>query len=166
MCKLVVLSLVLICAGITSSTASATHSSGEGPRRDLVAGSGSFDVSIPSVTIALKAQVNASSGPSGEDPRGHFSVKGQVFSDVSDYDVQVDCVRVTGNTAQVSGRVSRSRTPFPPVGQTAQLFVEDNGEPGSPGDTFGWGFNIPCTGGFSGGTPVNHGNFIVHDASP
>src|SRR5688572_666896 len=99
------------------NAASATHSNGQGPKQDLAAGTGQTD----SFGIEIKVHVNAQSGPSGEDPRGHFSY--QAVDPFSDFAIsgRVTCLNVAGNLAAVGGVVERSNEPGFPAGEGVLL---------------------------------------------
>jgi hypothetical protein len=159
MTRLSVIALPALVLAAIPAIATATHSPGKGPKHDLVVGSARFSVPVASVRI------NAKSGPSGENPRGHFflSESGWQFRG------SVTCVRVVGNLASVGGRVTRSTgVGAPPVGSGFIQLTQDNGSPGrhdrsqtirvpSPPMTC----PLPTTPSFV----LARGNYVVHDAT-
>ncbi len=159
------LTLALLCpVALAVSAANATHSNGEGPNKDLVSGTGKS---------GAEAHVNAMSGPSGEDPRGHVFIR---FSSV-DVTGEVTCLRVRDNRAVALGTVERNKEePSPPWSHFA-VIIDDNGEGREPNDRLILAvasspfveegpcpqelLELPIT-----GSAVARGNFIVHDATP
>jgi hypothetical protein len=160
--------LALLGVLIATGGASANHSNGQGPPgEDFVVGTGhlvfgAFDVFV---------HVNAMSGPSGEDPRGHvvFRVSPPAFPFPVDILARVTCVRVEGNEATVGIEVTKSKAPgILPEGSGGFFSFVDNGEPGRA-DTFE-GFPVPtpptvCIPSFAF-RPFTYGNYVVHDAAP
>jgi hypothetical protein len=160
------LSALLVVLGV--SVAYATHSSGKGPNQDLVSGTGharfseEFDIDV---------HVNAKSGPSGEDPQGHFFFTGVSSFGSADIRGDVTCLNVVGNRATIGGEITQSRVDNPSFeeGEGVLIFVEDNGEPGKANDMLEL---------FAEPTPptvcpppepdfaITGGNYIVHDAMP
>lgn len=156
---------------LTAGVAGATHSDGTGPKDDFVNGTGNFEG--PLGTLDFLFHVNAKGGPSGEDPDGALWIKGVTALGEVNFQGSVTCLRVTGNRADVGGRVERSRTAAAVEGQGFIFEFVDNGEPGSnpdqnAPDTFN-GALLPlppaiCD--FTDLAPINRGNFVVHDAAP
>ena len=161
-----VLTLALLVSISVAGVAGATHSNGEGPKHDFVTGTGQFSPE----TVDQEIHVNAKSDPSGEDPQGHFFIRGtNNRGQAADIRGSVTCLNVNGNNARVGGEIEQSRTPLFPEGRGILLTITDRGEPGD-GD------------GFSGNTvltpprrcpppfpvlPVTQGNYVVvHDAMP
>ncbi len=144
--------------------ASATPGNGQGPKTDLAAGTGQTVF----LGTEVKAHVNAQSGPSGEDPRGHFYY--QAVDPSLDFDIRgrVTCLTVVGNRATVGGVVERSNDPTFPAGQGVWFFIRDDDE--GAGDAFearGTATPETCP------PPIeepfflnNQGNWVVHDAMP
>jgi hypothetical protein len=150
-------------------SAAATHSGGQGPGRDLVAGTGAVETG----PIFVKLHVNAMSGPLGEDPRGHLTFRGNPppFGAV-DIQGRITCLNVFGNQTTVGFVVTKSRAGFP-VGTFGEFSIVDSGEPGTldrfegrptlgalpPG-------SAPSTcAPFDARQTMTQGNFIVHDAT-
>jgi hypothetical protein len=165
------LTLALLCSvALAVGAANATHSNGEGPNKDLVSGTGTF-------SSGGEGQVDAMSGPSGEDPRGHVFIR---FSpdNPSAVDVtgEVTCLRVRDNRAVAIGTVERNKVEPSPWSHFA-VIIEDNGEGREPNDRL---FLVVADGPFVEegtcpqevlelpitGATVARGNFIVHDATP
>ncbi|HYC90433.1 MAG TPA: hypothetical protein VEO54_14545 [Thermoanaerobaculia bacterium] len=112
--------------------------------------SGDFTFALPGASGAI--QFNAKT--SGNAPKGHisFTATQQVSNDAVDdsggpgtssqtatIGVTVDCLKVTGNRAAMSGVVTSSSVPGY-VGLRAILAVEDGGEGSkAPRDGFTWG---------------------------
>ena len=157
---------LLVSLALGLSVANATHSNGDGPNQDLVSGTGQFSPE----TVDQEIHVNAKSGPSGEDPQGHFFIRGTT-NQGQPIDVRgsVTCLNVNGNNATVVGEIERSRTAAFPKGAGIILIITDRGEPGD-GDGFSGGveptpretcppppFPVP---------PTSQGNYVVHDATP
>lgn len=164
------LSLAIV-GGVGVGVAGATHSNGEGPDYDFVRGT------WESATGA-KFHVNAKSGPSGEDPKGRFYVEFKEAAEATppripfDFRGEVTCLNVDGNTARVGGRVTHAKGDLP--GNPAEgggflITVVDNGEPGDNDHAVG----LPSPQGVpdvcplrTTANPGQHGNFVVHDATP
>jgi hypothetical protein len=160
------LTLALLAAlALAVSPANATHSNGQGPQMDLAAGTGQLDAA----GLALKAHVNAMSGPSGENPQGDFYLEAATSSFPTPFHVRggVTCLNVVGNRATVGGVIERSDNPAFPEGSGIFLFIRDDDE--GVGDGIGASTNAvpPQTCQFlEPGLPNTQGNFIVHDATP
>jgi hypothetical protein len=121
MTRLSVAVLTVVAVAAIPMVATAKHSPGKGRKHDLVVGSARFTTPVASVRI------NAKSGRTGENPRGHF------FLRQSGYQIRgaVTCVNVVGNIASVGGRVTKSSgVGGPPVGSGFVQFIQDNGSPG------------------------------------
>jgi hypothetical protein len=147
---------ILVLAAIPT-IASATHSPGKGPKRDLVVGSAKFSV------VAAHARINAMSGPSGQSPRGHFFLRQGGFQ----FRGSVTCVLVVGNRASVGGRVTRSSgAGGPPVGSGFVQVIEDNGTPGRNDRSHTLLVPSPpmiCPAPTTPVFVVARGNYVVHD---
>jgi hypothetical protein len=80
-------------------------------------------------------EVEARSGPSGEDPSGYVTLDFTVFRSANFHiERPVSCLSVSGNQAVVVFELDPDLSTFPAVG--AILEIEDNGRPGSdPRDT-------------------------------
>lgn len=121
----------------------------------------------------------AHSGAAGEDPFGHVSARSRPqggFPAPFRFGGKVTCLRVVGNQAAIKYRFDQSDNPAL-VGGGIEIFVQDNGPPGATGpadqtassapmppplfDLFGPDrCDDPTLAAYS---PVQHGNFVVHD---
>ena len=144
----------------------ATHSNGDGPRRDLVAGTLMLD------TPQLQAQfhLNAKSDPDGNDPHGSFFLRQEPFvTGALDVRGSVTCLDVTGNRAWVGLVVEESTGTFPlPEGSGLIFEIVDNGEPGDADRAVGQLSPTPprrCRVDFAE-WEITRGNITVHDATP
>jgi hypothetical protein len=156
---------LLVSVAIGVGAASATHSNGEGPKQDLVSGTSQFEGG----GFDAQLHVNATSGPSGEDPRGHFFYR-QSSSGTNQFDFsgRVTCVNVNGNLAGLAGEVTKSKNPSVAEGSGVLISVEDRGQGAE--DVARVRLNLPAP------PPecsfiimrvdFQKGNFIVHDAMP
>lgn len=162
---LAALTLALLASlALAVSAANATHSNGQGPNKDLTAGTGQLDT----FGLELKVHVNAMSGPSGEDPRGHFYLEAATPFLSVDVRGQVTCLNVVGNKATVGGRIERSNHPFFPEGSGILLWIDDDDE-GEGDENAALFTGTPpqsCPPPIEPFVPNNKGNFIVHDATP
>jgi hypothetical protein len=118
----------------------------------------------------IKIQVNAKSGPNGEDAHGTFQVIVETaeLGPVS-FRGQIHCLIVTGDRAAARGTIERSTSPPNPVGGDYQIQVTDNKSSKSP-DTnvnfFGFGpGDVGCPIIEFQEVPITGGNFKVHDAT-
>jgi hypothetical protein len=112
--------------------------------------------------------VNATSGPSGEDPQGSFAYK-QISNGTTLYDFsgRVTCVNVNGNLAGLAGVVTKSETPSTaPEGSTVFININDRGNVADDLGSIGLR-NDPLTecGFESAFREFQKGNFIVQDAT-
>jgi hypothetical protein len=159
MTRLSVVAVSIFVLAAIPTIASATHSPGKGPKRDLVVGSARFPV------VAAHVRINAKSGPSGQNPRGHFFLRQGSFQ----FRGSVTCVLVVGNRASVGGRVTRSSgAGAPPVGSGFVELIEDNGEPGRNDRSQTLFVASPPTTCPAPTTPffvVARGNYVVHDGT-
>ena len=157
-----VLAAALVGITLFPAAAGATHSSGGGPNKDLVAGTGKVAFG--------QFHVNADSLPSEENLYGRLSTS--VVS--ADFRGRTTCVRAHGNQATVGGRVTESNNPLVPPGSGVIGFFEDNGESNrnDPPDRFTGNFVAqppppglcPPPEPFAlDASPVLQGDFIVHD---
>ena len=125
---------------------------------------------------------SAHSEPLGEDPTGHVSARSRPQSGFPvpfRFGGEVTCLRVSGNRAAIKYRFDRADNPLL-VGGGIEIFAEDNGQPrnGQPVDQASFRAPLPrelfeatqpevCddpnTAVYS---PIDHGNFVVRDASP
>lgn len=169
------LTLIMGMLAIAASpmAAHAGHSSGEGPKKDFARGTGHFEGPNPvsGQPTDLMMHVSAQSGPSGENPKGHFFVKREAPSELR-VRGEVTCLKVVGNQAVVGGRIERGQMPDAvfPIGGGVLFQFDDSGEArlipdrmqGSPTSTPTVCPNpIPAA-----RLPVQQGNFVVHDDTP
>jgi len=153
----VVLAIFVVAAIPTIATAK--HPPGKGPKKDLVVGS----VRFPALPATVR--INAKSGATGENPRGHFYLK-QFGWELRG---SVTCMQVVGNRASVGGMVTRSSGPgSPAVGGGFIQFIEDNGSPGRNDRSHTVLLAAAPTVCPAPVTPtfvVGKGNYVVHDAT-
>jgi hypothetical protein len=135
------------------------------PKQDLVSGTGQ-KVRFPEEEFDAQFHVNATSGPTGEDPRGHFFFTRSI-SGIEDLDFsgQVTCVNVKGGRAAVAGLVTKSKNPSMPEGTAILFGIVDRGPSAEDeASVFKWFFLDECP--FTSTDPLAKGNFVVHDATP
>ncbi len=102
------------------------------PKKDRVTGSG-HGLIFPPGAIDFFLRVNAQSGPLGEEPKGHFSLRSDPeFGEVSEIRVSVTCLRVVGNFAAVGGVITRSRPPSAAVGEGLVIALRDGSDLDAP----------------------------------
>jgi hypothetical protein len=150
---------------VTPGVAGATHSNGEGPNHDSITGTGR----IVAGPIDVFLHVNAKSGPSGVDPRGHVAFHAAPPAVPFPIDIQgrVTCLTIVGNQAIVGLVVTQSKEPGIPEGAGGIFTIVDMGEPGTLDRFEGSPLPAPpavCAPPFPG-RPITHGNFVVHDAT-
>jgi hypothetical protein len=141
--------------------ASATHSNGQGPEQQLVAGTGTLICcGMPMV------HVNAQSDQGGVDPRGHFWIR---YPSGVEFGGAIVCVNTFGAASGVTGRIDRVKVPSPLQGFVANNFlnieISDFGEPGTADlVNFHPGAGSQPSGCPIGANlPISQGNYIVHD---
>jgi hypothetical protein len=151
------LAAVLICP----SSAGATHSNGQGPAQQLVAGTGTLICcGMPMV------HVNAQSDAGGVDPRGHFWIR---YPSGVEFGGAVVCVNAVGFASGVTGRIDRVKLANPTLGFVEGNFlnieITDFGEPGTADlVNFHPGAAVQPSGCPIGANlPISQGNYIVHD---
>jgi hypothetical protein len=159
-----ILAIASVCLA-TAGIATGTHSEGNGGPNDLVAGTGQFVVGVD-----VFLHVNALSGPLGEDPRGHLVFRAEPPAVPIPFDLrgEITCMRVIGNAATVSFRITASKAFLPPTITGGLFSIVDNGEGGAPDQFEGFPLPAPlttCPPPF-GGRPIERGNFVIHDALP
>jgi hypothetical protein len=137
---------------------------GADPKQDLVSGTSHFEGG----GFDAQLHVNATSGPSGEYPRGHFFYR-QSSSGTNQFDFsgRVTCVNVNGNLAGLAGEVTKSKNPSVAEGSGVLISVEDRGQGAEDAARVTLNLSAPppqC--------PLiivrvdfQKGNFIVHDAT-
>jgi hypothetical protein len=147
-----------------SESAMAMHSAGTNPPNDLARGTVHLNVPFGE----FDQHVDAVSGPSGQDPRGHFWATESSSFQLLDFRGRVTCLTVLFNMATIAGVVTQSREPFPAVGTGILMNVQDNGEPGKLDQSVVF-FNLPQPPPACPLSPVsvpfNGGNYVVHDAT-
>jgi hypothetical protein len=153
----------------TAGSAAATHSTGKGPGKDLVAGTGAIDTPVtPFGPVFVKLHVNAKSGPFGTDPRGRVAFRGNP-PPIGEIDIKgrVTCVNVFGNQAIVGFEITKAKAGPIPEGAGGIFSILDNGEPGTADAFEGGPLPQPPTicPLFPATRTITQGNFIVHDAT-
>ena len=167
--KLILTTAIVGVALALPSVSSAAPPPPPPPQLDTATATGSVG-SVGSVGSTFDIQVDAHSGPSGENPGGfasmHTIVQLQVGSQTFDVDVVVSgpvtCLNVTGNAAVIKIDATE---PFP-LG-VVEIELVDNG--GSGSDLFGV-LRLPssptdCSGGTADAVPLD-GRAVVFDAKP
>lgn len=171
--RLTAVALGLVTLAASPVIAGASHSNGNGPKKDFARGTGHFEGPNP-VTgqpTDLTMHVSARSGPSGENPKGHFFVKRQAPTELR-VRGEVTCLNVVGNQAVVGGRIERGQVPDAvfPIGGGVLFQFDDKGEArlipdrmqGSPTSTPTVCPNpVPAA-----RLAIQQGNFVVHDSAP
>jgi hypothetical protein len=149
----------------------ATHSVGPGPKRDVVAGTGTLVVPQPFLQ-APQVHVNANQNPDTGETRGHFYIR---YAS-PDIDLRGDavCVDAALTSGTVIGRVERATGAAPPTfptkGDFVRIRITDNGEPGAL-DLANWdllpGVSSPPTTcpAQPGDLRISQGNYVVHDGT-
>ena len=137
-----------------------------GGRNDSLLGSGSR---LSLAGQPTRTNVNARSGPSGEDAHGTF----QVFVETADLGTvsfrgRIHCLTVEGKRAAARGTVEKSTAPPIAVGTDYQVQVTDNKASGTPDTNINFfGFepgDVGCPIIPVDEIPITSGNFKVHDA--
>lgn len=134
--------------------------------RDFVAGSGkfAFGIGVGKLTVAGHG--------TPEDARGtiKLDIKGTFFEGLR---AKVDCVRVVGNTASLSGVLTKAPALAPSL-RHLRVVVQDNGGPRDPVPDAATAFltddathqtEFPCGFAHLGGT-LQQGNIVVRDRTP
>jgi hypothetical protein len=162
--RLAALAVAMIGLALLPGAALATHSSGKGPKHDLVAGTGKSE--------GFQVHVNAKQGKDGAGA-GHVFFHSD-FAELN-FKGRVTCLDATGSDAVVSGVIERfaPEAGMPPgSGGTFNVYIHDGGEGSDAADTwfanlvFGDGSPAPTTCGLvTPFIPVERGNFSVHDGS-
>jgi hypothetical protein len=169
--KLILTTAIVGAALALPSVSSAAPPPPPPPQLDTATATGSIG-SVGSVGSIFDIQVDAHSGPSGENPGGfaslHTIVQLQVGSQTFDEDVVVSgpvtCLNVTGNAAVIKIDATE---PF--LLGVVEIDLVDNG--GSGSDLFGVLRPLPppsptdCSGGTATAVPLD-GRAVVFDAKP
>ena len=168
---------LLVSISLSVGAANASHSNGAGPNKDLLIGTGKvfFDGALD-----IYVHINAQSGPEGENPGGHFTVRKTMFNVPHTIKGEVVCLAVRDNRSVVVG-VGEDKKADPRF-WSVFLFIDDNGEGQEPNDTLTYtlvgGPNPAQVSACNRNDlldyldfvhPINvvtQGNFIVHDAKP
>jgi hypothetical protein len=162
--------------GVTG-VATASHQGDAGGPREFAVGSGKntfpgggpahLMVSAHGGPQAVTGHVRAMGDGDGAGPLEAFKLEGEVT-----------CLRVEGNRASVKYRFKHATGFLAPFeGGGVQIFLENNGEPGSAGQPDATAFDLPQPRGVFQLTerdcddprlrvydPIDSGNFTVHDA--
>jgi hypothetical protein len=152
--------------------AGSTHSNGEGPKKDLVAGTATIlGFNNPQV------HVNADRHPATNEVHGHWYIRYPTTAPGGGFDMRGDvvCVDAFGNFATVIGQIERVKGTDPFFGGASfvegnfvRITIQDNGEPGildrvnfSPGSAV----QQSCAPS-PGDLVISQGNYIVHADPP
>jgi hypothetical protein len=156
--------VVLVCALAIPGVAGATHSPGDGPKKDLVAGTARL-AGFNNPLIHVNAWRDAETGR----VKGHFFIQYPPPFTTA-LSGRVTCLNVVGTGAAVVGVVERSQGTNPltvPTDTSVQVRVLDLGEPGTL-DKANWDLP-PFPFGFCNGVgdlQLSQGNYIVHADPP
>jgi hypothetical protein len=175
--RLVLLVAFLAAVAVTTELAYAKPGGGDGPKHDAAHGTAHSTITISTGDVDFDVHVNATSGPLGEDARGHFFFRRSGGGPtIPEFDLRgrVTCLTVVANRATVGGIIEKSRQPTAQEGQGFTIIVEDNGSPGGdPVTPDRWTASLgptppvvcppPPT---TGLIPVEQGNFVVQEAGP
>jgi hypothetical protein len=181
---LLALTAAVASSAVLAGGAGGTHSDGTGPKKDLVAGTGTLTDIPQGFPQNPMVHVNADSNPVTGEVHGHWFVRYPTTTPGGGFDMRGDvvCVDVVGvhpfNHATVIGRIDRvkGQNPFPlfglpatfEPGQFLQIRIRDWGEPGTlDGANFGGGqASQPNCFDKGGEQPLSQGNFIAHNDPP
>jgi hypothetical protein len=158
--------------------ASATHSNGNGPDKDFVAGSGKGPLPTPLGTFPAHYHANGSSTASGGSPAQgtwftDIFTKGTPFESLGTVSISgpLICISATGTLANWRGIIENSNQPgLAPPGFGVLSSWRDNGEGANDPPDTQVGFLTPPPGPnptcpatpFTAG-PNLQGNLVVHD---
>ncbi len=180
------LALPLLASILPAGEASATHSPGKGPNYDFVVGSMKYkEVYICGPPLNIEGcepgdeyvawqshvTINARSGPSGENPQGHWSIDSRPFEPNRVFG-DVTCLRVDGNRAIIGGRYDERS---PTLGHDAAGVLWEVVDLGTGKDDDASNAFVAfvteeslqsCELPFEIAVPNQQGNFVVHDATP
>lgn len=173
-----VLTVALLVFAATAGGASATHSNGQGPARDFSVGTVEGTVTTPWGTFVSQTHIQAASDPAS-GAQGHFWTR--LFNTPTNQigfppsgEVQISgvivCLNSVGNVGLDTGTITETNFGFAPFGWALLLKQVDNGEgakdpPDEQGGTLGSLGRTECPDTLEVPTtsPVDHGNFVVHD---
>jgi hypothetical protein len=175
--KVLVGVLALLAVALMPGVASATHSNGQGPDKDFVAGSGKGDLPTPLGTFPAQYHANGQSDASGGAP-----AQGTWFTNIFPTGVfaglgtvtiagPIICVSASGNGANWRGIITDSNQPgLAPPGYGVLSRWVDNGEGANdpPDQQVGFltpppGPNPTCPPTAFSTNPNLQGNLVVHD---
>lgn len=123
--KLLLLTTTVLSATLLTGWAPPSNSAQN--NHDQVQGSG--ENNPPGGNPIAQFQINAKSGPQGEDPSGHFSFKRKLDGGgTTKFRASVTCVRVEGNLASVVGLVERNHNDPFPQGRYYLVRLKDDGK--------------------------------------
>jgi hypothetical protein len=156
-------SLALVAALSIAGAAGASHesSAGGGNPRDFAVGSGT-GVAGAFGTDHINFSAHGTGSAKGQmtlqrknTPQGNVLVKADVH-----------CLEVSGNLARMSGTIKKSNSAFFPEGGPLTFEVQDNDQAPVPApDAFSFSQTDDCAPVAGSFGVVEHGNFVVHDAS-
>jgi len=121
---------------------------------------------------AIYVEVDAISGPQGEDPAGTWFTRNPVTAPAAgELRGRVVCLSVQGNRATLAGVIEQSTNPQYAPGTGVWIVFTDNGEPGAGRDTQSNYYNqdtASCPIGHHGSAEpvVFDGNYVVVDVQP
>jgi hypothetical protein len=159
----------------SSPTTSSSSGNGNGPH-DFAVGGGQYMTSCQLTNFSFSAHVPADTAATPPQPGagGTFNISVPATSACGEgsYTVKIDCVSVSGNTAQFTGLGLNSHGTgpfFAAKGVEVAVTAVDNSATNTPDElTFEGGIGPvtgPCDFDSSGAflTPITHGNISVHD---
>jgi hypothetical protein len=184
--KVLVSLIALLAIALMPGVASATHSNGQGPDKDFIAGSGKGNLPTPFGTYPSHYEANGQSDASGGSPAtgSWFTVicpsenlnsppcSTSPLASLLPVSISGDilCVNASGNKATWRGVITQSSTVLAPVGAGVLTLWVDNGEGANdpPDQQFGFltpppGPNPSCPITPFSTNPNNQGNLVVHD---
>jgi len=158
---------------LTAGAASATHSSGQGPKHDFGIGTGIVLSDFEEAEIHVNAIGEPTpTGPTGA--KGHFFIRHDLppGTPFRDFRGEVTCLSVLGNDARIGGRITHTDPTLPSnpmVGQGVLINISDNGDPrDQPPDAVNYQLvsspPMSCPLPFNATAPIDQGNYVVHNA--
>ncbi len=154
----------------------ASQGTGQGTGRESVYGTGHFEGELPPNSgqpVDITMHVNATSGPSGEDPKGRFFAHRSAPTELHIHG-DVTCLKVEDNRATVGGKVTQSEQASWPEGSGILIQIENNGQGSNDLPDRMHGTPNPLSEPPEDcpeptqptRLPVEEGNFVVYDATP